>query len=317
MDTEAKNPLHYDNFDETEMKRKGLTRFDLFDRIQNRSWDGCVEARAYPLDIRDTAASSGAPDTLFVPYFAPDEPDFVCSRFKRNGQCRNDSYKSYPYSNSYLLDGTADDEDDEVKQENIDKYYNNVRASGGSPNSGCTANPIVPLTNKKSTITNALGNMKADGYTNIAEGLMWGFRVISPGEPFAEGKPYTEKNHHKIIILLTDGQNDVPSFDSSTINKSEYGPWGYSSSDRLIETGSKNTYLNKMDDRTEEACDAVKDEDIDLFTITFQLSDPDTITLMRNCATQPDMFYNSPDTSTLSAVFKAIATRISELRISK
>ncbi len=72
-----------------------------------------------------------------------------------------------------------------------------------------------------------------------------------------------------------------------------------------------------MDVRTEDACDAVKDKDVELFTITFQLSDSDTINLMRNCATQPDMYYNSPDSSTLSAVFKAIATRISELRISK
>ena len=326
MDTEAKNPLHYDNFDETEMKKQGLTRFDLFDRIRNRSWEGCVEARAYPLDVQDTAASSGNPETLFVPYFAPDEPDFVCSRFKRNGQCRSDSYKSYPYPNNYLPDQTADNEDDEVKQGNIGKYYDRVYADRGSPNDGCTANPIVPLTNKKSTIIDALGDMKAEGYTNITEGLMWGMRVISPGAPFTEGKPYTEKNHHKIMILLTDGKNEYP-YDSSVgggkmvestnENKSYFGPYGYSKSGRLKDTTSRSTFQAAMNDRLEEACDAVKDEDIDLFTITFQLSDSDTISLMRNCATQPDMYYNSPNTSTLSAVFKAIATRISELRISK
>jgi len=318
MDTNGKNPLHYDNFDEEEMKRQNLTRFDLFDRIRNVSWSGCVDARAHPLDVQDTAASSSDPDTLFVPYFAPDEPDesFVCEKYRHNGTCRRGEIVEDTYNNSYLDDGVDEEDSDEEKQQNVDKYSDRVRARNGSPNEGCTANPIVPLTNKKSTILSGLGDMKANGYTNIPEGLMWGMRVISPGAPFTEGKPYTEKNHHKIIILLTDGNNDVPSFlESPNINHSEYGPWGYAASDRLIETTSRNSYRDAMDDRTEEACNAVKSENIDLFTITFQVSDDDTITLMQNCATQPDMYYNSPSTSTLDDVFQEIADRISELRL--
>ena len=109
MDTQGKNPLHYDNFDEKEMKKKGLTRFDLFDRFRNVSWSGCVDARAYPLDVNDTAASSGNPDTLFVPYFAPDEPDFTytCTSYRRNGTCRKSDKDYDVYSNSYLADDTA------------------------------------------------------------------------------------------------------------------------------------------------------------------------------------------------------------------
>jgi Flp pilus assembly protein TadG len=321
MDTQARNPLHYENFDEKEMKKQDLTRFDLYDRITNASWPGCVEARAYPLDVDDTAASAGKPDTLFVPYFYPDEPNEYEVKKKgkkgKGGKGGKTTIDNYSF-NEYFEDGVDDDETDKVKQENVDKYKGKF-TKGKGPKYRCDANPIVPLTNNKKTITDALDDMKADGYTNITEGLMWGFRVISPGAPFTEGKPYTEKNHHKIIILLTDGENRVPNFSnkSDNINKGEYGPWGFAASGRLVDTSSRSVYEAKMNERTAEACDAVKDEDIDLFTITFQLSDSDTINLMRNCATQPDMYYNSPDTSTLSAVFKAIATRISELRISK
>jgi len=69
------------------------TRFTLFDML-NEPWAGCVEMRPYPHNILDTAADSfrnyrptrdshdadndGVGDgtsALFVPYFAPDEPD--------------------------------------------------------------------------------------------------------------------------------------------------------------------------------------------------------------------------------------------------
>ena len=69
MDTAGDNPLHYENFDKARMKALGLTRFDLFNRIRNESWGGCVEARAYPLDVRDTPASASDPDSLFFAVF--------------------------------------------------------------------------------------------------------------------------------------------------------------------------------------------------------------------------------------------------------
>jgi hypothetical protein len=36
-------------------------------------------------------------------------------------------------------------------------------------------------------VLNTIRNMKADGYTHVAEGVGWGLRVLSPGEPFTEG----------------------------------------------------------------------------------------------------------------------------------
>ncbi len=52
----------------------GINVLDLYGQIQNRSWNGCVRARPVPFDTLDTPAGAG--DTLWSPYFAPDEPDF-------------------------------------------------------------------------------------------------------------------------------------------------------------------------------------------------------------------------------------------------
>jgi len=316
MDHQARNPIHWENFDET-FRQESLTRFDLYDRISNVSWPGCVEARAYPLDVTDVEATQSDPDTLFVPYFWPDEPG--CSRRDRQrGLC---TYPDDNYYNNYLLDvidRTDRNATDEERQKYTDKYADGVRSSGRGPGFYCTARPILPLTNSKSEVLDAVNGMTANGNTNIAQGLIWGLRVISPGAPFTEGKSYDEDNHHKILILLTDGYNDYPGrVNAYNMNQSFYGPYGYMSSGRLVDTNNDRVMEAEMNNRTEEACEAVKDEDIQLFTITFAVNDSNTQALMRECATDPSMYYNSPSTSTLDDVFKAIATRISELRISK
>lgn len=310
MDRNALNPVHKELFD-SKFVTDNLTRFDLYDRITNVSWPGCVEARVHPYDTDDTPASSANPDTLFVPFFYPDEPGKAGS-------------PDSGYFLSYLDDDTKKNATDEEKQKNTDKYKAGSVAKDGDYTNGmgpayrCTTKPILALTNKKTDVKNALSGMEANGYTNITEGLMWGLRVISPGEPFAQGKPYGTKDHHKIIILLTDGRNQYPRTPgSSNPNKSEYGPYGYMASGRLVNSNNLTTIENKMNQRTSEACQAVKDKNILLFTITFQAGDSNTETLMRNCATKPDMYYDLPSTSTLKGVFHAIATRISELRISK
>ena len=75
MDTEAKSSVHDDIFTKDNGKTySGTNRFELFDKM-NVDWGGCVESRPYPYDVTEAAPTSANPDTLYVPYFAPDEPD--------------------------------------------------------------------------------------------------------------------------------------------------------------------------------------------------------------------------------------------------
>jgi hypothetical protein len=70
-----------------------------------------------------------------------------------------------------------------------------------------------------------------------------------------------------------------------------------------------------MNERTLEACDAVKAEGIDLYTITFEVHDLDKPTMVA-CASS-GMDYDSPTTDQLDDVFEEIAARLNVLRISK
>ena len=54
-----------------------------------------------------------------------------------------------------------------------------------------------------------------------------------------------------------------------------------------------------------------------VYTITFQLYDHDIKTLMRNCASDPEKYFDSPSNAELKANFKLIAGELSQLRISK
>ncbi|TGT17906.1 hypothetical protein EN817_31760, partial [Mesorhizobium sp. M3A.F.Ca.ET.174.01.1.1] len=70
-------------------------------------WKGCVEARPGALNIADTPPDPSKPDTLFVPYFAPDDPDVA----KKPSAAYGNSASGY--NNSYL-----DDTVDKVKLAN-------------------------------------------------------------------------------------------------------------------------------------------------------------------------------------------------------
>ena len=83
---------------------------------------------------------------------------------------------------------------------------------GAGPNSSCSTNAITPLVNVtttagQTTINNAIDAMQPDGATNVPEGLAWGWRTVSGGAPFTEGRADIEKGNDKVVIVLTDGAN--------------------------------------------------------------------------------------------------------------
>ena len=78
MDRNGVSSIHYNNMDS-----KDYTRFELYEQIRNMKWDGCVEARPYPLDVQDTTPSSDKPDSYFVPLFAPSFAPSLANRFFR------------------------------------------------------------------------------------------------------------------------------------------------------------------------------------------------------------------------------------------
>lgn len=318
IDAAGASPLNGANFS------TNLPRLQLYDQM-GVAWRGCVEARPAPHDVTDTAPVAGSPETLFVPWFAPDEPDD-----------NNDGGASY--SNSYLVDdgGTCTPQPQTCTSYNrrgactrwqktplapaeaqarVCKYNGaTVPLGEDGPNTMCDTSPLLPLTSTKDEIEAKLATMAAKGSTNIAEGLMWGWRALSPGEPFGDGRPYDTRNNEKVIVLMTDGANTYAA--SSNHNKSWYAAYGYGWSGRLGTTYSSSAYTTRMNQKTTTACANAKAAGIKIYTVAFRLeSDPTSLALLQSCATEASMAFRASDGAALVAAFERIGTEISKLRV--
>lgn len=318
IDGSGQSPVNGQNF------ATNIPRFQVFDKM-SVGWRGCVEARADGLDVTDAAANPAAPNTLFVPMFAPDEPDgnnddgqsysnnyiaddggscspqpTTCTSYNRRGQCSNWQKTPLPASEA---------------QARMCKYDNALVPTGSrGPNANCDSEAILPLTESKTEIEAKLATMIAKGYTNIAEGMMWGWRALSPEAPFPEGRAYDTRNNQKIVVLMTDGANTYPA--ASNHNKTIYLAHGYGSSGRLGTTYTQSSYVSRMDTKTAAACANAKAAGIKIYTVAFRLeSDPATLALLQSCATEASMAFRASDGAALAQAFERIGSEISKLRV--
>jgi Flp pilus assembly protein TadG len=311
------------------------------------SWAGCVEQRPSPYDMTDAMPTSTTPATLFVPMFAPDETD------------NRDSSRRYAIDN-WWNDGTSSSSDI-TRQSYMPKYYTaaplgtSAATGDGGPNASCTTKPITPLTDVTNTdgmdtIDDAIDAMQPDGATSVPDGLAWGWRVVSSGPPFTEGRPETEKGNDKVVIVLTDGANTyyTPSslgYNDLAGNKSTYSDYGYLkplnnaySTGRLFldTTVSKTDYSNgnyttAMNQKLATLCANAKAANIIIMTVSLDLDATKTdekgqMDGLKACASDsrfrrdpttglPEKLYWNATGADLSDKFKEIADELSNLRI--
>jgi hypothetical protein len=279
----------------------GQNAFTFYDQLKNRDWAGCVRERdGSTYELTDEPAGSSAA-SKWAPYFAPDEAD--------------DENNT---TNDYIQDkNCSGNSSDYVKKQRCTVKYNNASVSSSSmgPDYNCPPRPITALTNSKSTVDAAIDALAAKGNTVIPAGLLWGWRVLSPTSPYTEGKPYTDEKWVKAMVLLTDGENDV-SGGQSNHNKSAYNAFGYAASGHLGSTNGGNAE-STLNTKMATVCAAIKAKGIQLYTIGFQVSSSTITNLLKNCATRPDMYYNSPSNDQLASIFQDIAQGLGELRIAK
>lgn len=194
----------------------------------------------------------------------------------------------------------------------------------GGPNFMCTSAPVMPLSTDKSSIEAAINAMVAQGATGVGEGAMWGWRVLSPGLPFTEGRAYGTKNNQKFLVLMTDGANTY--YPNSTFLKSWYDLYGYVVSGHLGTTStSSSTLTQAMDQRTVQACANIKNAPggITIYTVGYDISAlpasdaAAALSVLQQCASSPDKYYAPNSDSDLLAAFSGIGQDISQLRISK
>ena len=272
----------------------------------NVQWAGCVESRPQPYDVLEDTPVTATPGTKFVPYFWPDELGAKNS----SGQV-----------NDYVNDTTGSTT--KAKLQAVGKYATTSLRSGTfmtgysyGPNAGCGLQPIIRLTTDTAAIKTGIDAMTAVGETNIPQGLAWGWHVLSPIGPLADGSPYTTLHLKKVVILMTDGQNTF--MNSGGANSSFYHGLGYiwqRMLSSLTETSTDAQRTTAMDARLSQLCTNMKAKKIDIYTIRVEVSSG-TSALLQGCATTPDKFFDVTNVANLGAAFDAIAGAITNLRIS-
>lgn len=349
-------------------RNQDMTRFTLFDSLQREtgwqwqwngswqqvptygsytSWAGCVETRPHPHAYSDSAPSINTPATLFVPMFAPDETD---RRDNSNRSANGNWWRDISTSNS-----------DSTRQAYMPKYFEPApegKTFAGAyvgPNAMCSTKPITPLTDVTTeeglaTITNAINAMEPLGATDVPEGVAWGWRTVSSGVPFTEGRPERERGNDKVVIILTDGENTyyTPTslgYNDLAGNKSIYSNKGYTgktasgqSATRLFlnTTVNKTSYTNAnytsaMNQHMDTVCNAAKQAGVILMTVALDLSTTNSgekaaIEALTRCASNSRFRRDATDPSKpaklfwnarggdLSETFRSIADELSNLR---
>ena len=145
-------------------------------------------------------------------------------------------------------------------------------------------------------------------------GMVWGWHLLSPNAPFADGVPYTTPKTTKVVVMMTDGQNQNTS--NSNSNASYYSGVGYIWQNRLgITSGTNAQRQAALDGRLTTLCTSMKAAGIVIYTVRVDVQDTQ-YQVLQNCATTPDKFYDVQNASDLDAVFNTIAGAIQNLRIS-
>jgi hypothetical protein len=186
-----------------------------------------------------------------------------------------------------------------------------------------------PLSTDKAAVVGSINRMTGTGTTSgtiIAEGIKWAAQVLTPEAPFTEGGD--PKKFHKIMILLTDGDNEDGRCGGSFANTSLPNPyWNNAYFGLYAKYDGTKTYsqiktLNTADCRDGGVLDQAmlteaqkaKTAGIEIFSIRFGDSDTNDKTLMKKVASSKtgtdDHYYDAPDASHLGDIFKEIGKQL-------
>ena len=304
MDQNAVSPINDEIFS------THANRFTLFQQM-GVPWGGCVESRQAPYDVQDTAPDPSTPATLFTPFFAPDEPG-------TNGT--SNTWSNMTWYNNYIPDvvsGAWNLHQGYAAKYNTTAIRTGTNSSTGytyGPNAGCQLQPLKRLSTDWTGLKAAINAMTPIGDTNIPMGMVWGWHLLSPNAPFSDGVAYGTPRTTKVVVMMTDGQNQMTS--NSNNNASFYNGDGYVWQNRLgITSGSDGQRQSMLDSRLTTLCTNMKAQGIVIYTVRVDVTD-NNYAVLQNCASSPDKFYNVQNANDLTAVFNGIAGAIENLRIS-
>lgn len=152
--------------------------------------------------------------------------------------------------------------------------------------------PVLPLSSEATALHAAIDAIEPDGGTYIPQGVLWGFRTLSPDAPYEEGHDFADfaaSGGRKALVLLSDGGNSGSADWHGWID-----PW----------------VNGEEDQNTLDACNLAKDNGVHVYTIAYALEGSRAglaKNLLRDCASTPDHFFDADNATGLNYALKAIA----------
>ncbi len=292
----------------------------LGSKYSPHNWRGCTEARNAPEDESDTPPVTG---TNFVGTPKPFTPFLY-----------NTTIGTSPLllDNGWAATGSPAPTDTNVTVANSAYTPDNNRTG---PNLGC-GQPMAGLDNNRDRIKAVIAALRTShrNGTIIPVGLQAGWMSISPkwrglwgtnpwGSTTPDGFPldYNTPYMQKVILLITDGENNWFQLSTAKDQQPDYTAYGRISEKRL--SASITTVAQaktELDTRTARMCTKIKSNNIIVYTITVSTGtaiSASTKTLFSNCATSPQYYYDAPDATKLKSIFTQIGSQLSNLRLEK
>ena len=157
---------------------------------------------------------------------------------------------------------------------------------------------LLPLTNDVSAVIDKIDDMDTDDNTYIPSGLVWGWRTLTDVTPFTEADTVDKDERKNAMLLMSDGGN--------TRSLSTPSPGYHWSTD-----------IDDANSVTADLCANIKADEIIVYTVAFEVTDPNTIALLRNCATELTKFIDAGNVSELNMAFEDVGRDLAQIRISK
>lgn len=180
-------------------------------------------------------------------------------------------------------------------------YYGGTRLQGFAGGGSCHSE-LQTLSSNFDTVRSVIAGLDTREDTFIPSGLMWGWRTLSEDMPFTQANTADKNERKSAMLLMSDGQN-TRSYGGTNATFNGVFHWNSDTDDANADTA--------------EICANIKNDGIIIYSVAFEVTDPDTIAMMRNCATDPGKFFDAADTAALEIAFADVGKDLAQIRLSK
>lgn len=150
---------------------------------------------------------------------------------------------------------------------------------------------LTPMTNNWATLKAAVTAMTSKGSTNQTIGLVWAWQSLQLTSPIPAPAKEANYEYQDAIILLSDGDNTENRFNGNGSNSS-----------------------SAVDGRMSKVCAAAKAAGVTIYTVLVIQGNE---SVLRDCASSTDNYFNASTSNEIITAFGAIGDKLSALRLAQ